>query len=241
MRITRKALLPFRKSERDFSRAVKSITKIRPYDLSLYEKAFKHSSYSSSKFSPIPSDNQRLEFLGDAILGGIAAEYLYNLFPERDEGFLTNLRSKIVSRKSLNKIAKELGLGQLVKKKLDKNKKAHSIYGDALEALIGAIYLDRGLKHANQFVLKQVIEPHWDIKSLETHVISYKSAFIEWAQKEKIDYSIDLLKQWGVKHDLTFETSISIDGNEISRGEGSSKKRAEENAAMKACQELKII
>jgi ribonuclease-3 len=211
-----------------------------PIDVSLYEKALRHSSYISDKDARLTNDNQRLEFLGDAVLSAVVAEYLYKNFPDKDEGYLTNLRSIIVSRKSLNDVAQKIGVHRLVKKKLDKNKRAHSINGDAFEALIGAIYLDRGLNYTHDFILNKVIIPFWGDKKLENHVISYKSALIEWAQKNKIDYKLELLQEWGKKHALTFEVAVIVDGEEISRGQGTSKKRAEEAASKKAYIELKI-
>ena len=188
----------------------------------------------------LSNDNQRLEYLGDAILSAVVADYLYKKFPNKDEGFLTNLRSIIVSRKSLNKVALSLNLDKSVKKNLDKNKPAHSIYGDAYEALIGAVYLDRGLLSARKFILASAIYPFWDENTLEKHIISYKSALIEWAQKEKQNYNLKTIKESGEKHKLVFEIALEIDGKELSRGTGTSKKRAEEDASKKAYKLLNI-
>ena len=226
--------------ERCFISFIKSTTGALPYNINLYNKALSHSSYFKERKERLGNNNQRLEYLGDAILSAVVADYLYKKFPKKDEGFLTNLRSIIVSRKSLNKVALRLKLDSAVKKKLDKNKPAHSIYGDAYEALIGAVYLDRGLLAARTFILASAIYPFWDENTLETHIISYKSALIEWAQKEKQNYNLKTIKESGEKHKLVFEIALEIDGKEMTRGKGSSKKRAEEDASQKAYKLLNI-
>jgi ribonuclease-3 len=230
----------FLSKERSFISFIKKTTGVLPIHLGLYLQALCHSSYFKEHQMRLKNDNQRLEYLGDAILSAVVADYLYKKFPNKDEGFLTNVRSIIVSRKSLNKVGLKLGLKDAVKRNLDKNKPAHSIYGDAYEALIGAVYLDRGLLHARKFILKSAIYPFWDDNTLKKHIISYKSAFIEWAQKEKQNYILKTIKESGEKHKLVFEISLQISGKEISRGKGTSKKRAEEDASRKAYNLLNI-
>lgn len=220
--------------ERRFISFIKKLTGVLPHNLHYYHQALCHSSSLKERHLRLSSDNQRLEYLGDAILSAIVADYLYKTFPKKDEGFLTNLRSIIVSRKSLNKVALRLKLDSAVKKKLDKNKPAHSIYGDAYEALIGAIYLDRGLLAARKFILSSAIYPFWDENTLKNHIISYKSALIEWSQKEKQSFNLKTIKESGEKHKLVFEVALEIGGKELSRGQGTSKKRAEEDASRKA-------
>ena len=230
MSLFRRFFFPHHLHDRKLARTLKSITGVTPNKLNDYELALRHSSFNR-KGSKLSYDNQRLEFLGDAILGAVVADYLYQKFPEKDEGFLTNLRSNIVSRKSLNRVALDLGIHRLLKKKLDKNKPAHSIYGDAFEALIGALYLDRGINYAQYFIVEKIINEYWADHKLEHHIISYKSALIEWAQKEKIDFSFDVVKEWGEKHALNFEIGIFFDKKLVASGKGTSKKRAEETAA----------
>ena len=225
-------------AEGRFYRSIKNITGVSPKNKHLYDLAFMHSSAIRGRKNI--ENNQRLEFLGDAILGAVVAEYLYDKFPNENEGFLTTLRSKIVSRKSLNSIAKKMGLPKLLKKKLDRHKKAHSIYGDAFEALIGALYLDRGLEKTKHFILNKIIETYWSDAALQDHVISYKSTLIEWAQKVKKNFSFETVDQWGKMHDRSFKINIIIDNNIVAEGIGSSKKRAEEEAAKKACEQLNI-
>ena len=230
----------FFSKERSFISFIKLTTGVLPYKLGLYHMALCHSSHFKEREMRVGSDNQRLEYLGDAVLSAIVADYLYKKFPNKDEGFLTNLRSIIVSRKSLNKVALSLKLNEAVKKNLDKNKPAHSIYGDAYEALIAAVYLDRGLLAARKFILSSAIYPFWDENTLENHIISYKSAFIEWAQKEKQNYNLKTIKESGEKHKLVFEIALEIEGKELARGRGTSKKRAEEDASKKAYKLLNI-
>lgn len=226
--------------EKQFISFIKKTTGSNPVNIELYKKALCHSSFFKERELRVENDNQRLEYLGDAILSAVVADYLYKKFPGKDEGFLTNLRAIIVSRKSLNKVALQIGLKKAVKKNLDKNKPAHSVYGDAYEALIGAVYLDRGLLPARKFILNSAIYPNWDENTLENHIISYKSAFIEWAQKEKQNYSLKTIKESGEKHKLVFEIALEINGEEICRGKGTSKKRAEEDASKKAYKLLNI-
>ncbi len=230
----------FFSKERRFISFIKATTGTLPFNLRIYQQALSHSSHFKEREKRLSGDNQRLEYLGDAILSAVVADYLYKKFPNKDEGFLTNLRAIIVSRKSLNRVGLSLKLDSAVKKKLDKNKPARSIYGDAYEALIGALYLDRGLLHARKFILSSAIYPFWDENTLEKHIISYKSAFIEWAQKEKQNYSLRNIKESGEKHKLVFEIALEIDGKELARGKGTSKKRAEEDASQKAFKLLNI-
>ena len=234
-------LFPSRfKREGDFFVFITKTIGFKPADIQLYHLAFRHSSASERPSKKLPQNNERLEFLGDAILGTIVAEYLYQQYPEKDEGFLTSMRSKIVSRTNLNEISRELGIQKLVISNLDKKKPAKSLGGDTLEALIGAIYLDKGMTSAKAFVHKKIIDEHVYLDELEQHVISYKGLLIEWAQKERKQFEFNLVKQWGKQHNMTFEMGLFLDEVLISTGKGSSKKRAEEEAAEKAFSTLEI-
>ncbi|MDX5325822.1 MAG: ribonuclease III [Bacteroidota bacterium] len=224
--------------EERFISEIEKITGLPVGEPSLYEKAFRHSSASPVRDKNKTSSNQRLEFLGDAILGMLIAEELYHRYPEKDEGFLTTMRSKMVSRKNLNRVGQRLGLESMVESKLDRFKPAKSLSGDALEALIGAIYLDHGLDQARSFLRKRIIQTHMDLKRVEKEVVSYKSRIIEWAQKEKKTFSFIEIDAWGKKHQMTFKMGLEISGTMIAEGEGPSKKRAEEDAARKAFDKL---
>jgi ribonuclease-3 len=185
--------------------------------------------------------NERLEFLGDAILGAIVAKYLFEKFPGKDEGFLTKMRSKIVSRQSLNALAVKIGLNNLIISRLDKNSKTESIYGNAFEALIGAIYLDKGLEVCETFLLKKVIEPNISLDKLENEETNFKSRIIEWAQKEKQDLAFEILQEYGEGRGKEFEAVIVLDGKQTTTGRDKSKKGAEQKAAEKLCIELGLL
>lgn len=220
------------KREDEFLLTIKQIVGSKPKDPTLYSLALRHSSSDKSKKNA--RNNERLEFLGDAILGAVVADHLYKAYPGKNEGFLTSMRSKIVSRSNLNTIGKNLGLEPLIISKLDKRKPAKSICGDALEALIGAVYLDLGLGAAMRFIQEKVLSAHLDLESLETHIISYKGQFIEWAQKERKAFEFQLLDSWGMQHNKTFKMGLYLENSLVATGRGPSKKLAEENAAEKA-------
>ncbi len=234
-------LISFRfKRESEFFRYIHHLTGFRPNDIALYQLAFRHRSASKRKSESLIENNERLEFLGDAILGALIAEFLYEQYPDKDEGFLTSMRSKIVSRKNLNKISHKLNLKEKIIDKLDKRKAAKSLGGDALEALIGALYLDRGIEKTKEFVYSKIIHQNMYFADLERHVISYKGLFIEWAQKERKAFCFTLIDQWGQQHNMVFKMGLYIDENLITSAEGASKKSAEEGAAAKACELFNI-
>lgn len=213
---------------------------IRPINVHLYELALRHSSASRKLGKKCVQNNERLEFLGDAILGAVIADYLYLKYPTKNEGFLTSMRSKVVSRSHLNDVANKLNITPLVISKLDKRKPAKSVGGDALEALIGAIYLDLGVKQAKSFIHSKILEGLVEVEALENTIISYKGLIIEWAQKERKSFGFSLVNQWGKQHSMTFEMALIIDHDVVCKGKGSSKKRAEEEAAKKAFSLLNI-
>lgn len=228
------------KREGDIHAFLKQDLGVRPNNVHLYELALRHSSASKKHGKKHVQNNERLEFLGDAILGAVIADYLYLNYPTKNEGFLTSMRSKIVSRSNLNNVATKLNITPLVISKLDKRKPAKSVGGDALEALIGAIYLDQGVKKAKSFIHSKILEGLVEMEKLENTIISYKGLIIEWAQKERKSFNFSLVNQWGKQHNMTFEMALMIDDLMVSKGKGSSKKRAEEEAAKKAFSLLNI-
>jgi ribonuclease-3 len=165
--------------------AIRAIVGKSPRNLKLYSLATLHTSNSSKDEKGYRPSNERLEYLGDAVLGAVVAEYLFKRYPFKDEGFLTEIRSRIVNRESLNNLGKKLGLNVIIK--VDKQKKGmythKSLYGDALEAIIGAVYLDRGFGYCRIFILNKLIEPNFNIDQLIRTNTNYKSQLIEWAQK----------------------------------------------------------
>jgi len=230
-----------KKTKDPFFSALRLILNFEPKDPLLYQLAFRHSSHSAFKpGKKTPHNNQRLEFLGDAVLGAVVSDYLYRLYPDQDEGYLTSMRSKIVSRNNLNTIARHLGIEELVTCKM-KKKSAKSIGGDTLEALIGAVYLDKGMNHASEFIKNRVLAGDViSVTQLEEHVISYKSKIIEWAQKERKDYSFNVIEQWGQQHKMNFKIGLLLNEELIETGIGSSKKLAEEDASKRAFEKLAL-
>lgn len=169
----------------NFFMRLKGIIGFAPKDLEIYKKAFTHRSINKKDAKGNPVNYERLEFLGDAMLGSIISNHLFNQVPSGDEGYLTKMRSKVVSREHLNELGKDLGLIHLVDSKIPKEHFGENIHGNVFEALVGAIFLDRGYMFCERFVQKKVIKPYVDIEKLEGKILSYKSLLIEWAQKEK--------------------------------------------------------
>ena len=224
-----------------FSKNIKNIVGFYPSDVFLFKTSLVHKSAVHDSSTGFKESNERLEFLGDAILGAIVAKYLFEKFPGKDEGFLTKMRSKIVSRQSLNALAVKIGLNNLIISRLDKNSKTESIYGNAFEALIGAIYLDKGLEVCETFLLKKVIEPNISLDKLENEETNFKSRIIEWAQKEKQDLAFEILQEYGEGRGKEFEAVIVLDGKQTTTGRDKSKKGAEQKAAEKLCMELGLL
>ena len=186
-------------------------------------------------------NNERLEYLGDAVLGAIVAEYLYNRFPRKDEGFLTQMRSRIVNRSFLTQLTFKLGLDIFVNSNTNSVNETSHIFGDVLEAFIGAIYLDVGYKGARKFVIKKVLSVHVDIHALEKSDTNYKSKLIEWGQKNKRAVEFDTQENPLTSRDkMPFTSIIKVDGLIAGKGEGYSKKEAQQNSACKALINLEI-
>ncbi|CDF81114.1 ribonuclease III [Formosa agariphila KMM 3901] len=177
---------------------------------------------------------ERLEFLGDAMLGSVIASYLYTEAPAGDEGYLTKMRSKIVSREHLNELGKDLKLIDLVESKIPKGQFGDNIHGNLFEALVGAIYLDRGFKYCEKFIYKRIIIPFVDIETLEGKVISYKSLLIEWCQKEKKTFDYNVYDDTGVDDVRHFAVKLMIDKKVVAKARATSKKKAEEKASKRA-------
>lgn len=214
---------------------LKRIIGFTPKDLHYYKKAFIHRSIQEiDKSTGLPQNYERLEFLGDAMLSSVIAAYLFQEVPSGDEGYLTQMRSKIVSREHLNELGRDLDLLKFVKSTVAKSKFGENIHGNVFEALIGAIYLDRGYNYCEKFIQKRVIIPYVDVPKLEGKITSYKSLFIEWCQKQKKDFQYKVYEDTGkdtVKH---FSVKLLLDNKIISKGRATSKKKAEETASKRA-------
>ncbi len=200
----------------------------------LYKKAFTHRSMNRRDDNGTPKNYERLEFVGDAMLSAVVAAHLFNEVPHGDEGYLTKMRSKIVSREHLNELGKELNLIKLVESKIPKNSFGNNIHGNLFESLVGAVFLDRGYSHCKKFIFQRVIIPHVDIEQLEGKVISYKSLLIEWCQKEKKTFDYSIYEDTGNDELKHFSVKLSIDKKTIAKARATSKKKAEEKASKRA-------
>ena len=222
------------KEDGDFFLGVSRILGFKPKKLDIYKKAFLHRSANVKDASGAPMNYERQEFLGDSMLGTIISKYLYNESPTGDEGYLTKMRSKIVSREHLNELGKELNLVAFVDSKIPTGQFGDNIHGNVFEALVGAIFLDRGYKYCEKFIYKRIIVPHVDIETLEGKVISYKSLLIEWCQKEKKTFNYNVYDDTGnddIKH---FAVKLSIDDKVVAKARATSKKKAEEKVSKRA-------
>ncbi|MDG1728320.1 MAG: ribonuclease III [Algibacter sp.] len=218
----------------NFFMELTQILGFKPKTIKYYKKAFTHRSMNIKDTKGNPFNYERLEFLGDAMLSSVIASHLYLEVPSGDEGYLTKMRSKIVSREHLNELGKDLKLIDLVESKIPPGQFGDNIHGNLFEALVGAIFLDRGYKYSEKFIFKRVIIPHVDIETLEGRVISYKSLLIEWCQKEKKTFGYNVYEDSGNDDVRHFSVKLSIDNKVISKARATSKKKAEEKASKRA-------
>jgi len=212
-----------------------------PDNLAIYQQALRHSSAAKEIKEGVKDSNERLEYLGDAVLSTIVAHYLFQLFPFKDEGFLTKIRSRIVSRTHLNKLAVKMGLNQIITSNLEIHPKNNSINGDAFEALIGAIYLDKGYNFTKKFILQRILRPHVDMDDIENIETDFKSRLIEWAQKEKKEAKFTVVEEKNSANEKEFFVQLLIENEVKGNGKHFSKKRAEQIAAEQACKEIGAI
>ncbi|RZJ27969.1 MAG: ribonuclease III, partial [Flavobacterium sp.] len=213
---------------------VKTILGFDPINTDYYKKAFTHRSSNKHDAKGNPVNYERLEFLGDAMLSAVIAAHLFSKAPAGDEGYLTKMRSKIVSREHLNELGRDLDLVRFIETKIPLSHFGENIHGNIFEALIGAIYLDRGYTYCEKFIQKRVIIPYVDIEKLEGKVISYKSLLIEWCQKEKKQFHYDVYEDNGADAQRFYGVKLSIDGKVIAKARATSKKKAEEKASQRA-------
>lgn len=206
----------------------------KPKDIKFYQKAFIHRSLNKKDENGNPWSYERLEFLGDAMLGAVISEYLFQEVPSGNEGYLTKMRSKVVSRKHLNELGKDLNLVKFVESNIAEENLSDNIHGNVFEALIGAIFLDKGFDYCRKFINKRVIEPYIDIEKLEGRIISYKSLLIEWCQKEKKSFRFEVYEDEGNEDARYFAVKFYVDDVVVAKARDTSKKRAEERAAKRA-------
>ncbi|WP_339623677.1 ribonuclease III [uncultured Winogradskyella sp.] len=218
----------------NFFLKLNKILGFKPKAKELYVKAFTHRSMNIKDAKGNPINYERLEFVGDAMLSAVIACYLFEKVPHGDEGYLTKMRSKVVSREHLNELGKDLELINLVESRIPKSNFGDNIHGNLFEALVGAIYLDKGYNFCEKFIYTRVIEPYVDIETLEGKVISYKSLLIEWCQKEKNTFSYNVYEDTGKDELKHFSVKLSINDKVVSKARATSKKKAEEKASKRA-------
>ncbi|WP_034042548.1 ribonuclease III [Wocania ichthyoenteri] len=222
------------KSNGNFFMQLTKILGFKPKKIKFYNTAFTHRSMNIKDSKGNAINYERLEFLGDAMLSSVIASHLYLEVPSGDEGYLTKMRSKIVSREHLNELGRDLNLIDLVESKIPSGQFGDNIHGNLFEALVGAIFLDRGYKYCEKFIFKRVIIPYVDIQTLEGKVISYKSLLIEWCQKEKKTFRYNVYEDTGNDEVRHFSVKLSIDEKVIAKARATSKKKAEEKASKRA-------
>ena len=226
--------------DRKFIASLKNLLGFYPGNISVYHLAFRHRSTATEHPSGVKLSNERLEYLGDAILGAIIAELLFKKFPFREEGFLTEMRSRIVNREHLGRLAKKLGIDHFMNGSIDPAAKNRSAYGDAFEALIGAVYIDKGYDATKKLILNRIVKHHIDLDEIEEQDANFKSKLINWGQRERKNVEFELIEEVENGGKRLLRVRVVVDGVEMAQGEDYSKKRAEQIAAEKACTALSL-
>ena len=219
--------------DKELFNAIKNIFGYFPGNIYLYKLALRHKSASKEESHGLKISNERLEYLGDAILGAIVADYLFKIFPFKDEGFLTQMRSKIVSRSQLNKLSRKLGLHNLIEVQSIENNHYRSINGDAFEAFVGAMYIDKGYEFSKKIIIDHVIKIGYNIDELESTDFNFKSKLIEWSQKNKSEMEFRVVGEEGSGYNKQYVVQIYINDKAYKKGYDYSIKGAEQNAAEK--------
>ncbi len=226
--------------EKELARKLNDLLGFTPKNIRLFKRAFSHKSLNSlADQNTKYSSNERLEYLGDAILSTVVAEYLYKKYPIKDEGFLTKMRSKIVKRKSLNLIADRMGL-DLILSDYSQGKMSQSMLGNAFEALIGAIYLEYGYNRTRDYIIKSILMQHINMHELEEYDDNFKSRLLEWAQKSGRSIEYKLVAKTKLHKRDRFKVAVLIDGNTIASAEDFNKKSAEQSASSQVINKLDI-
>ncbi len=231
--ILRRLIRIFFFPDKEFILSIKNICGFCPRNVSLYKLAFLHKSVAQ-EHNGHKLSNERLEYLGDAVLSSIVADYLFKKFPYKDEGFLTEMRSKLVSRDQLNKLSQKLGLDQFIKSNQDSRTFYRSMQGDAFEAFLGALYIDKGYQFTKKIVVNRIINVHFDIDELERTEANFKSKLIEWSQKERKIIEFTVVTEVGQGTHKQYLVEVKVDNDVFATGQDFSIKGAEKIAAEKA-------
>lgn len=227
-----------KKNKNPFKQYIKNILGFMPKDIDLYEQALAHRSIKGTN-EKFKTNNERLEYLGDAVLSAVIADFLYKKYPNANEGFLTNLRSKLVNREHLNKLSQKIGLDVFIKKNNTNLSLSRSINGDAFEAFIGAIYLDKGYRFTRNVIINRIVGIYIDIDDMEKKDTNYKGRLLTWSQKSKRTLKYKVAQELKVSNrQKQYIVHLYIDDKYISEGCDFTIKGAEQHAAMYACEEL---
>jgi ribonuclease-3 len=211
-----------------------------PNDITLYEEALLHKSFPRENTNGHYRNNERLEFLGDAILDAVVADIVFKKFRNGNEGFLTNTRSKIVKRETLDKISKELGLNKLILSSSRLHVQKSHIFGNALEAFIGAIYLDLGYRKTHRFIEEKIIKAYINIDTLAKKEVNFKSKLLEWSQKYKVDLEYDVVEKFmDDNNNPIFQSQTLLNGITAGMGTGYSKKESQQQASQMALKKIR--
>jgi ribonuclease III len=238
-RLLKRSSSQAKKEDQRLLAAVRTIGGFTPSNLALYKLATIHSSRAKEK-DGFRESNERLEYLGDAILGAAVADYLFKKYPFKDEGFLTEIRSRIVNRESLNTLARKIGISAIVQFDNKNAQLQQVILGNTLEALVGAVYLDKGYLRCKKFVIDKLIIPHFDLEVVVNNNSNHKSKIIEWAQRSNKEIRFEILDVKKGKNNREFSAQVFIGEQPYGLGYGLTKKKAEQDAAMKTCDLLNI-
>jgi ribonuclease III len=225
---------------REFSSRLKKILGFKPGNLKLYEVAFIHRSATFILPDGNKVNNERLEYLGDAVLDAILSDYLFEQFPDATEGFMTKIRSRIVNRDILNQLAVSMGIHNLLISNVNSGQPTRNLYGDALEALIGSVFLDKGFRKTKKLFIRNVLNRYLNLETIVNTDTDYKSLVFEWVQKHKSNLIFTYNEEYDFNRKKSvFSTILIIDKQEMGEGHGSSKKEAEQEAASQAWKRLK--
>jgi ribonuclease-3 len=226
--------------KREFSSRLKKILGFKPGNLKLYEIAFIHRSATFTMPDGKKVNNERLEYLGDAVLDAILSDYLFEKFPDATEGFMTKIRSRIVNRDILNQLALSMGINNILISNISSVQPTKNLYGDALEALIGSVFLDKGFRKTKKLFIRNVLNKYLDLEVIVRTDTDYKSLVFEWVQKHKSNLIFTYNEEYDFNRKKSvFSTILIIDKEEMGEGHGSSKKEAEQEASSQALKRLK--
>ncbi|MGB1941148.1 MAG: ribonuclease III family protein [Flavobacteriaceae bacterium] len=227
------SLLRKSKPQRSFKQTISEVIGYTPKKIYLFERVFTHRSLEKVDDDGRKINYERLEFLGDAVLGTIIGNYLFTKMPDADEGTLTQMRSKIVRREFLNHVGKSLNLYPLLQSRTEKNHYGDDIHGNIFEALVGAVFVDGGFLKCRSFVETKIIEPYIDLDDLKGRVVSYKGTLVNWFQKQKMTYEYDVFEDSSANK-LMFKAKLFVDNKLVASARASNKKKAAEKVSKRA-------